>query len=332
MPRFRTVMVLFSLFFAVTAAVSLFFYHQLTRPVLMQASIVEIKPGDQKKQFADKLAGLGLTSYPRLFAAFMYTHHQTIKRGEYVFQPGSSLYTIWLQVSRGTGFYQRAFTIVPGWTIKQLRQALLSTDALRHDAAGQTDAVWSQMLKLSTPPEGLLLPETYFYTKGSSDWMILQKALHLMQVKLAVLWVNRALDLPFQSAYEALIAASLIEKEAYHDDERPMIAGVLINRLKKHMLLQFDPSVIYGLGDRYDGRIHKQDLLEKTPYNTYVIRGLPPTPIAFPSVKSIESVLHPAQHEYLYFVVETEKRHRFSTTLKQHHDAVTVYRKEEKKV
>ncbi|HXW60626.1 MAG TPA: endolytic transglycosylase MltG, partial [Myxococcota bacterium] len=124
--------------------------------------------------------------------------------------------------------------------------------------------------------------------------------------------------------------ASLIEKEAYHNDERPVIAGVLVNRLQKNMLLQFDPTVIYGLGAKYDGTLHASDLKEKTPYNTYLNKGLPPTPIAIPSLSSMMAVMHPAQHDYLYFVIENAKRHRFSSTLKMHQVAVDAYRKQEK--
>ena len=129
---------------------------------------------------------------------------------------------------------------------------------------------------------------------------------------------------PYKNAYEALIAASLIEKEAYLAAERPVIAGVLINRLRKNMLIQFDPTVIYGLGLRYDGTIHKKDLLEDTPYNTYVHRGLPPTPIAMPSMSSIDAALHPENSDYLYFVARKDKSHQFSKTLPEHHAAVAA--------
>ena len=151
-----------------------------------------------------------------------------------------------------------------------------------------------------------------------------------MDAKLLSLWAKRAPNVPFKSPYEALIAASLIEKEAYYQDERPVIAGVLVNRLHSNMLLQFDPTVIYGLGAQYKGTLRASDLKLNTPYNTYVNKGLPPTPIAFPSLQSIEAALHPADHRYLYFVVEKEKRHRFSTTLEMHQMAVSAYRKQEK--
>ncbi|MBV9575419.1 MAG: endolytic transglycosylase MltG, partial [Gammaproteobacteria bacterium] len=154
------------------------------------------------------------------------------------------------------------------------------------------------------------------------DLVILKRAFDLMKNKLATAWEKRALDLPYQNAYEALIAASLIEKEAYLNTERPIIGGVLINRLRKNMLLQFDPTVIYGLGTRYNGKIHKQDLLENTAYNTYVHRGLPPTPIAMPGLASLQAATHPDTNDYIYFVAKGDGSHQFSKTLSEHNAAV----------
>ena len=171
-------------------------------------------------------------------------------------------------------------------------------------------------------PEGQFFPETYYYTKGSSDLVILKRAFDLMQSNLKEAWETRSPNLPYKNVYEALIAASLIEKEAYFDAERPVIAGVLVNRIRKNMLIQFDPTVIYGLGLRYNGKIHKQDLLENTPYNTYVHKGLPPTPIAMPGRTSINAALHPDNTDYLYFVARSDKSHQFSKTLFEHQAAV----------
>jgi len=327
----RTLGISFLFLFIIALAFCEVFYHQLKSPLLTKPLILEVKPGEHKIDFSNRLYQLGFLSYPRVYATYLNLQADSIKRGEYLFQAGSSLYSMWLQVSKGKGFYYRAFTIVPGWNIAQLRSALVAAPALKQIAAHQDDAMWSKVLGLSTPPEGVFLPETYFYTKGTSDWVILKKAKHLMDVKLATLWAMRAQNVPFKSPYEALIAASLIEKEAYYHDERPMIAGVLVNRLNKNMLLQFDPSVIYGLKERYDGTLHAKDLKENTPYNTYINKGLPPTPIAFPSLQSIQAVLHPIAHQYFYFVLESEKRHRFSTTLKMHDAAVSAYRTQKEK-
>jgi UPF0755 protein len=171
-------------------------------------------------------------------------------------------------------------------------------------------------------PEGEFFPETYYFTKGNSDLILLKHAFKAMQSKLNDAWSKRASALPYKNAYEALIAASLIEKEAYLSKERPIIAGVLVNRLKKEMLLQFDPSVIYGLGERYTGKLSKANLLENTAYNTYLHKGLPPTPIAMPSLASISAALHPEQNDYYYFVAKGDGSHQFSKTLLEHNAAV----------
>jgi UPF0755 protein len=171
-------------------------------------------------------------------------------------------------------------------------------------------------------PEGEFYPETYYYTRGVADLVILKHAYDLMQSRLNQAWESRLPGLPYQDAYQALIAASLIEKEAHLNQERPIIAGVLINRLRKNMLLQIDPTVIYGMGDRYLGKIYRRDLLDDTIYNTYVHKGLPPTPIAMPSQASIDAAIHPAAHDYYYFVAKGDGSHQFSKSLPEHHRAV----------
>jgi UPF0755 protein len=171
-------------------------------------------------------------------------------------------------------------------------------------------------------PEGLFMPETYYFSRGDSDLTILKRAHQLMQQKLNTAWNSRAADLPYQDAYQALIAASLIEKEAYLAKEQPIISGVLVNRLRKNMLLQFDPTIIYGLGSAYQGKIFKKDLTTDTPYNTYLHRGLPPTPIASPGITAITAAVHPAQHNYFYFVAVGDGSHQFTTNLQDHHQAV----------
>lgn len=308
-----------------------FFYYQFTKPLLMQEMVLEIKAGENINQFAETLVQEKVLTYSKPYILFMSLQNTPLKKGEYYFPKHSSFYSIWQQVSKGTGFYYRSFTIVPGWTIAQLKQALIKNNNFHHVAAMQSNEEWSKQLNLTSLPEGLFFPETYFYTKGMSDWSILHIAHRLMLVKLNAMWEKRDPNLPFKTPYEALIAASLVEKEAFQEEERPIIAGVLINRLNKKMRLQFDPTIIYGLGDKFTGQIKAKDLKEKTPYNTYTNLGLPPTPIALPGVSSIEAVLHPKEHHYLYFVLANgnEKRHLFSATLVQHQKAVKAYRKQE---
>ena len=263
-----------------------------------------------------------------LFESYVLLHPKAqLKAGEYFFPPGSTPHSIWRQITTGRGLHYRSFVLIPGWTFIQLRDELNKIPQLRHATLTLTEA--QIMQRVGAPPgvaaEGNFCPETYFYTIGSSDTVILKRAYALMQKKLATLWPSRETNLPYNDTYQALIAASLVEKEAHLAAERPIIAGVLMNRLNQNMLLQFDPTVIYGMGASYTGKIYKSDLTADTPYNTYVHKGLPPTPIAMPSESSLRAVLHPAHHEYLYFVAKGDGGHRFSKTLEEHHQAVSYY-------
>lgn len=252
-----------------------------------------------------------------------------LKAGQYLFPKGTAPSKMLDQMASGTGILYHTFTIVPGWTFKQLTNALLQESHLNHKLLSLTDP--QLMTLLGHPelnPEGEFLPETYFFVDGSSDTAILKRSFKAMQDKLNMAWEQRASGLPYKNAYEVLIAASLVEKEAYLASERPIIAGVLVNRLRRDMLLQFDPTVIYGLGTRYDGVIHKEDLLQDTPYNTYLHKGLPPTPIAMPSFETIKAVTNPEQNNYIYFVARNVGgSHQFSETLDEHHAAVEAAEK-----
>ncbi len=315
------------IFLVVLVGFALTFFFTLFAPVVHDAAgvIYELRAGSSKKTVIAELAERQLILHPLLFSLYVYAEPSAhLKAGEYRFAKGATAHSIWRQLTTGKGFFYHAFTIIPGWSFSQLRQSLATTTALR-----PLITKWSDheiMQRLGHPelaPEGEFFPETYYYTKHSPDLVILKRAFDLMQNRLNEAWYNRDGSLPYRDAYDALIAASLIEKEAFLNAERKMIAGVLVNRLRKDMLLQFDPTVIFGLGSRYDGKIHKADLLEDNAYNTYVHKGLPPTPIAMPSMASIEAALHPAQHDYFYFVAKGDGSHQFSATLLQHHEAVT---------
>lgn len=284
-----------------------------------------LKPGTSKKTFITELAQQHVIHFPALFSLYVYPQKSAqLKTGEYHFPKGASVVSIWRQVTTGKGLLYRPFTIVPGWSFPQLRRELLQTLGLKHMTAKLDDKqVMEFMGDAQKAAEGQFFPETYYYTRGITDLVILKRAYDLMQTRLEEAWRNRVTNLPYKSSYEALIAASMIEKEAFLAVERPLIAGVLINRLKKDMLLQFDPTVIYGLGDRYDGKIHKHNLIEDTPYNTYLHKGLPPTPISMPSMESIQAAMHPQQSDYLYFVAKGDGSHQFSNSLLEHHVAVT---------
>lgn len=289
--------------------------------------IYYLKPGTSKKSLIADLSEKNILPHPIYLRLFIYLQKSALlKTGEYKFPKGSTAFSIWRQVTTGTGLYFHHFTIIPGWSFNQLRYELLQQSELKHIISGLNDKQIMEQLgeQTGTTPEGLFYPETYSYTRGVSDLSILKQAHELMEQKLKMAWDNRAIDLPYKDEYQALIAASLIEKEAYLNVERPIIAGVLINRLKHNMLLQFDPSVIYGLGQRYDGKIHKHNLAQDSEYNTYIHKGLPPTPIAIPSQYSIDAALHPEIHNYFYFVAKGDGSHQFSKSLLDHNKAIAA--------
>lgn len=289
-----------------------------------KGAIYYLKPGTSTRMLISDLSQQGIIPSSTLFSIYAYSHLNTkLKAGEYLFPKGSTQASIWRQVTKGTGFYYYHFTIVPGWTFLQLRQTLATAPNLRPITTQLNDTqIMERLGAQNIAPEGEFFAETYYYMRDTPDLVILKRAYDLMQSNLNEAWAGRANDLPYKDAYQALIAASLVEKEAYLNAERPVIAGVLVNRLRKDMLLQFDPTVIYGLGARYNGKIYKRDLLEDTPYNTYVHKNLPPTPIAIPSLASIQAAMHPQQHDYLYFVGRGDKSHQFSKTLPEHNAAV----------
>ncbi|WP_266181668.1 endolytic transglycosylase MltG [Dyella humicola] len=245
--------------------------------------------------------------------------------GEYALIVGMTPRELLLNMAAGK-VLQRNFTIVDGWNFRDLRQALAKADRLRQDGAGLDDA--ALMAKLGADgemPEGRFLPETYAYVKGDSDLDILRRAHVAMGKMLDTLWAQRDKNVPLATPYDALILASIVEKETGRADERPRIAGVFVRRLQDHMLLQTDPTVIYGMGESYTGSIHKVDLTTDTPYNTYTRPGLPPTPIAMPGKPAIEAALHPADGTELYFVSRGDGSHAFSSTLDEHNRNVACY-------
>jgi UPF0755 protein len=247
--------------------------------------------------------------------------------GEYALAPGTTPRDLLERMRQGKVISHR-FTIVEGWNLRELRAALSRAQTLRHAAGDLDDA--ALMRELGHPgehPEGRFLPETYAYTRGDSDVDVLRRAYDAMEKALDAAWESRAADLPLQSKYEALILASIVEKETGIAEERPAIAGVFLRRLKLGMRLQTDPTVIYGMGTRYAGNIRKADLLADTPYNTYTRAGLPPTPIAMPGKDALHAVTHPAAGDALYFVAvgDGSGRHVFTRSLAEHEAAVRSY-------
>ncbi|HLP30400.1 MAG TPA: endolytic transglycosylase MltG, partial [Geothrix sp.] len=245
-----------------------------------------------------------------------------VQAGTYRIARGTTPTMLLMQIIEGR-VAQYSITLVEGWNIYQVMDRLAQSNDLKHLLRGQNLA--QVMTRIGHPgehPEGRFFPETYDFPKGLSDIAFLQRAYKMMDERLAVEWEHRDPGLPYRNAYEALIMASIVEKETGQAIERPQIAGVFVRRLQKRMLLQTDPTVIYGLGPTFDGNLRRRDLLADNPYNTYRKQGLPPTPIAMPSAEAIHAALHPAPGKDLYFVARGDGSHYFSATLAEHNAAV----------
>jgi UPF0755 protein len=245
--------------------------------------------------------------------------------GEYAITSGLSPRELLLRLAKGE-VIQRKFTIVEGWSFKDLRTAL-SGDIQIEDQIGQLSdsEIMDKLDRHGVFPEGRFLPETYVYTRGTGELALLDRAAKAMDVALAEAWESRAKDLPLQSAEELLTLASIVEKETGMASERPQIAGVFVRRLNMGMRLQTDPTIIYGMGSAYAGNIRKSDLETDTPYNTYTRAGLPPTPIAMPGKDALQAAAHPDGGQALYFVARGNGAHYFSASLVEHNAAVRKY-------
>lgn len=287
----------------------------------------ELKPGSNFIRVLNELKAEGLIEAPRYLRwyARLTGRARHIKAGEYTIPPGMTPRQLLAMFTAGK-VRQYALTLVEGWNFRQVMDAVNSHPALTHTLIGQDDA--TIMARLGHPgehPEGRFLPDTYHFPRGLSDVAFLQRAYDAMARFLAQEWAKRAVGLPFKTPYEALILASIVEKETGLASERRAIAGVFVRRLQKGMRLQTDPTVIYGMGERYQGNIRKRDLLRDTPYNTYRRGGLPPTPIAMPGRAAIHATLHPDASDNIYFVARGDGSHQFSATLDEHNEAVIKY-------
>jgi len=295
-----------------------------------QGDSVDISRGSSFKDIVGELRQRRLTNAAPLYWRLLAEQMRVAARlhaGEYALEHGITPRQLLANMAAGK-VLQRKFTIVDGWTFNELRQALARAEKLKHESAGLDDtAIMQKIGAAGEAPEGRFLPETYAYVKGDSDLDILRRAHEAMVKTLAALWPGRDKDLPLATPYDALILASIIEKETGRADERAQIAGVFVRRLQDHMLLQTDPSVIYGMGARYTGKIHKSDLTTDTPYNTYTRPGLPPTPIALPGKPALEAALHPAAGDALYFVARGDGHHVFANTLEEHNRNVDCYQR-----
>ncbi len=289
---------------------------------------IEVAPGLTVRTVLGRLGAAGALAHPRLTEIYLRLHGRrfSIKAGEYEIPAHASAASIITLLEEGRVVLEQ-LTIVEGTTFADFRRALESDPQVRATLRGKSDAdVMHAIGHVGEEPEGRFFPDTYRFASGTSDLEILKMAYDKMRQVLAAAWSGRSADLPLRTPYEALILASIIEKETGLASERPLIAGVFIGRLRKGMRLQSDPTVIYGIGARYDGQIHSRDLVTDTPYNTYTRTGLPPTPIALPGRESILATVRPQETGALYFVATGEGgAHQFSSTLEAHNAAVQRY-------
>ena len=252
---------------------------------------------------------------------------RSVKAGNYEVASGTTLSGLLAKLTQGDAT-QTSFTIVEGWTIRDLREALRTDEDIVKQVADLPDAELMTKIGASEKdPEGWFFPETYFFATGTTDASILVRAHRLMRERLAAAWEARATGLPIATPYEALILASLVEKETGRASDRPLVASVFVNRLRQGMHLQTDPSVIYGIGEQFKGNLTRRDLERDQVFNTYTREGLPPTPIAFPSQASLDAVLHPPSTPYLYFVARGDGSSEFSANLADHNRAVAKYQR-----
>lgn len=288
-----------------------------------------VPQGASFKMAAREMVHAGALDQPFLFQllARALGKAHSIKAGSYGLTEPATPLALLRKITLGETVLGK-LTVIEGWTFAEMRRALDAQMDLRHDTTGMTDAELLQAIGAETGhPEGQFFPDTYFFDHGSSDLALYKRAYRTMQTVLAESWERRAPGLPYKVPMDALIMASIIEKETGAPEERAMIASVFINRLRIGMRLQTDPSVIYGLGPRFDGNLRRVDLETDTPYNSYTRAGLPPTPIALPGADAIHAALNPEASRALYFVAMGNGRHVFSNNLDDHNRAVARYQK-----
>jgi len=303
--------------------------HFLSTPlVLPQDGLkIEVSQGSNLTRVSRMLAEQGVLKKPRylLWYAHWIQHANKISVGEYHIAAGTTPKALLTQLVEGK-VIQYSITLVDGWTFAQALEVVQSNPYLVHHLEGlDPETIMARLGYAGQHPEGRFMPDTYYFPRGMTDIAFLQRAYQAMQSYLDNAWRTRDVGIPLHTPYEALILASIVEKETGLTSERHAIAGVFSRRLIKHMRLQSDPTVIYGMGESYKGNIRRRDLHSNNEYNTYQHAGLPPTPIALPSRDAIDAVLHPEEGNALYFVSRGDGSHKFSATLEEHNQAVIKY-------
>ena len=292
---------------------------------------VAIEPGTSARGVAQVVSQSGIRVAPELLYAWFRVSGvaRQIKAGSYEMESGTTPRGLLRKLVRGEEAL-RTVTLVEGWTFRQVREALSKADQLAPETAGLSDA--ALMEKLGRPavhPEGRFFPDTYNYAKGSADWKLMARSMRAMDKHLRAVWDARAADTPLQTPEQALVLGSIVEKETGRASDRPLIAAVFTNRLRLGMMLQTDPTVIYGLGAKFDGNLRKKDLQTDTPWNTYTRAGLPPTPIAMPGKDALLAAVAPTPSRALYFVARGDGTSEFSTSLEAHNRAVDKYQRKQ---
>jgi UPF0755 protein len=288
---------------------------------------LKVSPGESTRAVLIRLAGLGALAHPREVEIYLRLHQRIprIEIGTYEVPAHASQADIVRMFEQGRVMLDQ-LTVVEGATFADFRRELDAQTDIAHTLRGRSDSeVMAALGHRGENPEGRFFPDTYRFTPGTSDLTILSMAYERMAALLARAWEQRSDGLPFDTPYQALTLASMVEKETGVADERSLIAGVFVNRLRRGMRLQSDPTVIYGLGNQYDGKIHTRDLATDTPYNSYTRSGLPPTPISLPGLEALLAAVHPDQTDDLYFVATGQGGHHFSKTLAQHDAELRAY-------
>jgi UPF0755 protein len=310
------------------ASAALGFQHYLKTPAAPMPLSLQVPAGASLRTVLGRLSAAGVLKRPQWLEWYVRLHEPPLRvqMGRYEFAPDSTPLSILERLRAGPELEQ--LTIIEGWNFDQMRASVNADTNLAHEFHLLSDAqLMAALGHQEERPEGRFFPDTYRFAAGTSERRIYELAYARMAQELKSAWADRAPDLPLTSPTEALTLASIVEKETGSDDERGKVAAVFVNRLRQGMRLQSDPTVIYGLGEHYDGSVHKVDLLTDTPYNTYTRTGLPPTPIALPGAAALHAVLHPEASDALYFVATGlgDGHHQFSATLEQHNQAVNRY-------
>lgn len=303
----------------------------LNQPLGLSAPTLDlsIEPGTTPRGVAQRAADSGVQTAPVLLYWWFRLSGQArlIKAGSYELETGVTPRLLLAKLTSGDEAL-RSVTLVEGWTFKQVRLALLKAEHLAHDTqALEANLIMQKLGQPERQPEGRFYPDTYTYAKGSSELKVLQRAMRAMDQHLAAAWQLRAANTPLKTPDDLLTLASIVEKETGRASDRPMIASVFTNRLRIGMLLQTDPTVIYGMGDAFDGNLRRRDLLADTPWNTYTRTGLPPTPIAMPGKAALLAAAQPATSSALYFVARGDGSSQFSDSLDAHNRAVNKYQR-----